>query len=131
MTGALSPVEGSLGGQPGTRVSEVDLDGGMFGDTGTLSFFLPDKVECRGQWSASAGNGLAVTRGRLLAKYGPIYFPGVTVPSPIAPYQRLGRAFIDCDGGRSLRLEFVTGVGTAHGWGIAQDNQGTIYRFTF
>jgi hypothetical protein len=38
---------------------------------------------------------------------------------------------MDCDGGRSLRLEFVTGVATAHGWGIAQDNQGTIYRFTF
>ena len=110
MTGAIARVE-----QNG-RGSEVDLEGGMFGDTGGLSFILPTSVRCRGRWSAASGNGLVVTRAELLSQYGPRYFPGSAVPAVADSYQRLGHAFIDCDGGRTLRLEFITGPGTAHGW---------------
>ena len=30
-----------------------------------------------------------------------------------------------------MQLEFVTGAGTAHGFGIAKDDEGNIYRFVF
>jgi hypothetical protein len=125
MTGAISRVEQN------DRESEVDLEGGMFGDTGRLSFILPTNLRCRGLWSASAGHGLVVTRAELLSQYGPRYFPGYAVPAGAGSDQRLGHAFIDCDGGRTMRLEFITGPGTPHGWGIGQDDEGTIYRFTF
>lgn len=131
MTGTLSPVEGPSGDDRRTRSFEVDLDGGLYGDTGALSFALSDGLGCRGRWSAAAGGGLEVTRGRLLAQYGSTYFPGAVVPRAPEPYQRLGHAFIECDGGRSMRLEFLTGPGSAHGWGIAQDDRGALYRFTF
>ncbi|PYR51079.1 MAG: hypothetical protein DMF89_07060 [Acidobacteria bacterium] len=77
------------------------------------------------------GIGLVVTRAELLSQDGPRYFPGSAVPAVADSYQRLGHAFIDCDGGRTLRLEFITGPGTAHGWRIGRDNEGSLYRFTF
>src|SRR5262245_55601091 len=57
MTGTLSRVEGPAdrGNGPGL---EVDLGGGIFGETGRLSFVLASSVTCRGQWSASAGNAV-------------------------------------------------------------------------
>jgi hypothetical protein len=125
MTGSIARVEQN------SRESEVDLEGGVFGDTGGLSFILPTSARCRGRWSAASGNRLVVTRAELLSRYGPRYFPGSAVPAVADSYQKLGHAFIDCDGGRSLRLEFITGPGTAHGWGIGQDNEGSLYRFTF
>lgn len=42
-----------------------------------------------------------------------------------------GYALATCSRGRTLQLEFVTGAGTAHGFGIAKDNEGNIFRFVF
>jgi hypothetical protein len=129
MTGWISRVEREPADEESNRGTEVDLDGGMFGETGRLSFAIAPHMTCRGQWSASTGNGLVVTRGRLLSQYGPQYFPGAGLPDAY-DHQKLGRAFIDCGRGRTMRLEFI-GPGGAHGWGIGQDNAGAIYRFTF
>lgn len=131
MTGTLSRVEGDSVNEKAFPSLEVDLAGGIFGDTGPLSFVLAPNVTCRGQWFATVDNAAMATRGRLLSQYGPQYFPGSALPAVADTYQRLGRAFIDCDGGRTMRLEFITGPGTPHGWGIAKDNHGAIYRFTF
>jgi hypothetical protein len=133
MTGWISRIEREPADEEDNRGIEVDLDGGMFGETGSLSFVIAPHSTCRGQWSAGSaatGNGLVVTRGRLLSQYGPRYFPGFAMPGADS-YQKLDHAFIDCGQGRTMRLEFVSGPGTTHGWGIGQDNDGALYRFAF
>lgn len=45
--------------------------------------------------------------------------------------QNPGQAIATCAKGRTLQLEFVTGAGTAHGYGIGKDNDGNIYRSVF
>jgi len=36
-----------------------------------------------------------------------------------------------CDSGRTFQIDFVTGAGTAHGFGIGKDSQADIYKFIF
>jgi hypothetical protein len=131
MTGTITAVAGPLSRQPSVPSLEVDLDGGLFGNTGNMSFTLLDGASCTGRWTSSSGPGLTVTAGRLLSRYGPRFVPGVAIPPALAPGQSMGHAFIECGTGRSIRLEFVTGPGTAHGWGIAEDNAENIFRFVF
>jgi len=131
MTGTITAVAGPLSQQPSASALEVDLEGGMFGNTGNLSFALPDGAVCRGRWTSSTGPALTVTSGHLLSGYGPRFVPGAAVPPALGPGQSMGQAFIDCGKGRSIRLEFVTGPGTVHGWGIGEDNAANIFRFVF
>lgn len=42
-----------------------------------------------------------------------------------------GQAMSFCPSGRSLEVEFVTGSGTANGYGIAKDSEGNIYKMLF
>jgi hypothetical protein len=53
------------------------------------------------------------------------------MPERLESWQQLGRADASCGNGRTLRFEFITGPGEAHGWGVAQDDRGTVYRFMF
>jgi hypothetical protein len=129
MTGWISRVtrESPEDETPG-QGSEVDLEGGMFGETGWLSFVMPQSRKCKGRWSATPVGGFVVTRGRLLFEYGPKYFPGMALPEAAGLKSKVGHAFVDCEGGRQLRIEFV---GDRHGWGIGLDDTGALYRFLF
>jgi hypothetical protein len=33
--------------------------------------------------------------------------------------------------GTSIEIEFLTGAGTAHGYGVAKDNHGNLFRVLF
>jgi hypothetical protein len=43
----------------------------------------------------------------------------------------MGHAFLECDKGRSIRIQFVTGPGGTHGWGIGEDNRENLFTFVF
>jgi len=64
-----------------------------------------------------------------MSQYGSAYLSGYSISTGSG--QNPGAALAVCSTGRSLQLEFVTGAGTAHGFGIGKDNEGNIYRFVF
>ena len=45
--------------------------------------------------------------------------------------QNPGAAILTCDRGRNFQIEFITGAGTATGFGFDNDNQGNVYRVLF
>ena len=134
MTGWLTAT-----GTPKRKAMEVDLNGGFYGDDGTMSFTMADGATCAGRWHAAFGTHTRVTSGEMLRTLGPRYMPRYrsptmpryTMPERLESWQQLGRAEASCSNGRTLRFEFVTGTGEAHGWGVAQDDRGAVYQFTF
>ncbi len=99
------------------------------GNGGNMTFTLPDASSCKGRWSSAAGADVSVTSGSLIGQYGSTYLSGVSVASGTG--QNPGQALATCTTGRTFQIEFVTGAGTAHGYGIGKDNEGNIYRFVF
>lgn len=65
----------------------------------------------------------------LLGQYGPTYVNGFSVSSGSG--QNPGQALATCEDGTTFQLEFVTGAGTTHGYGIAKDSKQNIYRYVF
>ena len=128
ITGTMIPVEGPLSKTRPVPVLQVAIDG-ILGNSGNLSFNMPGGERCTGKWSSAAGSGVSVNFGGLISKYGAVYGSGVTV-SP-GRGQNPGQALAVCDSGRTLQLEFVTGAGTASGYGFGKDNQENVYRFVF
>jgi hypothetical protein len=45
--------------------------------------------------------------------------------------QNPGRAIATCADGTRFDIEFVTGGGTANGFGFARDTRGNVYRVLF
>lgn len=118
---------------------EVELNGGFYGAEGALSFRLPDGTECAGRWRAAFGNEPAVTSGGMLRTLGPRVMPEYRdpqmpryqVPAPLEKWHQLGRADAACGNGRRMRFEFLSGPGESHGWGVASDDRGVLYRFLY
>jgi hypothetical protein len=128
MTATMIPVEGPLSQVRPAPVLQVRVDG-ILGNSGKLSFTMPDGEACNGRWASAAGAGVTVGSAGLLSQYGSMYVSGYSVSTGTG--QNPGQALALCSKGRTLQLEFVTGAGTAHGFGIGKDNEGNIYRFVF
>jgi hypothetical protein len=79
---------------------------------------MPDGDTCQGRWSSAAGAGITLASGSLLSQYGSTYISGFSLSTGRG--QNPGQALIVCGKGRTFQLEFVTGAGTAHGFGIGK-----------
>jgi len=122
VTATFFPVEGPL--LKTTPVSPLRVTiNGFQNNTGDLALSMPDGEDCKGQWSAAVSREAPVTSGSLFEKYGSNYGTATTVSR--------GAAVLTCSNGRNFQVEFVTGPGTAHGFGFAEDNRGNVYRVLF
>jgi hypothetical protein len=128
LTATLVPVDGPLSLLRPIPVFKVRVDG-ILGNSGNITFAMHDGDQCKGRWASAAGAGLTVSSGSLLSQYGSTYISGFSLST--GKGQNPGQAIIVCGKGRTLQLEFVTGAGTAHGFGIGKDNESNIYRFVF
>jgi len=127
-TATLFPVEGPL--SEAVPVPQIAATvNGILGNSGSLSLTMPDGESCTGQWSSAAGAGVSTTSGSLLGQYGSVYGTATTVSTGSG--QNPGAAILTCDKGRTIQVEFVTGAGTATGFGFAKDNRGNVYRVLF
>jgi len=128
MRATMIPVAGPLSQIRPTPVLSVHVDG-IQHNSGNLTFPMPDGDKCRGRWSSAAGAGITFGSASLLSQYGATYISGFSFSTGHG--QNPGRALVTCEKGRTLELEFVTGAGTAHGFGIGKDNDSNIYKFVF
>ena len=127
-TAMLMPVEGPMSQRVPVPVIEAKADG-ILGNSGNLTFVMPDGEGCRGRWASAAGSGLSFVSGSLMNQYGTTYLQGYSI-SP-GTGQNPGQALLTCDRGRTFQIEFITGAGTANGFGIGKDNEGNVYRMVF
>ena len=123
-TAMMMPVAGPLSERRPVPVLTVRIGG--TGYSGNLSFEMPDGDQCEGRWASAGGSGTTITTG-LLGEFGPIYLASMSVGEGQNP----GQALIACNTGRTMEIEFVTGAGTASGFGIGKDNEDNIYRLVF
>ena len=128
LTATMIPVEGPLSQLRPVPVIQAKADG-IMGNSGNITFTMPDGGTCKGRWSSAAGAGVTVGSAGLISQYGSTVLSGYSVSTGTG--QNPGQALAVCSTGRSVQLEFVTGAGTAHGFGIAKDNESNIYRFVF
>jgi hypothetical protein len=124
----MVPVSGPLSETRPVPVVKVRADG-IMGNSGSIAFVLPENDHCKGRWSSAAGQQVTVAGGSLISQYGAAYLSGYSTST--GGGQNPGRALAVCDSGRVLDLEFVTGAGSAHGFGIGKDNQASVCRFVF
>jgi hypothetical protein len=98
-------------------------------NTGKFEVVLPSGEKCSGQWSSAAG--IVVTTGSvsLFTQYGHIAGFGTAVSN--VPGTNKGQAISFCQSGTTLEAEFVTGSGTANGFGVAKDSDGNVYKMLF
>jgi hypothetical protein len=128
LTATMVPVSGPLSEQRPVPVVKVRADG-ILGNSGKITFVLPVDDPCEGRWSSAAGQDVTIAGGNLISQYGSAYLTGYSISTGRG--QNPGRALAVCKSGRVFDLEFVTGAGTAHGFGIGKDNQENIFRFVF
>jgi hypothetical protein len=127
-TVSLFPVDGPLSQKNPVPTIEAKADG-IMGNTGKIALTMPDGELCLGKWSSAAGAGVSVGTGSLIGTYGSTY--GVVTSVNTGTGQNPGQAFLTCNQGRTIQVEFITGAGTANGFGIAKDNQGNVYKVLF
>ena len=127
-TARLYPVEGPLSTQVPIPVVQASVNG-IMGNNGPITMMMPGGVNCVGEWSSAAASQVAYGSGSLLGTYGATYFSGVSI-SP-GRGQNPGRAIANCTDGNQIDVEFVTGAGTATGFGIARDKRGNVFRLLF
>jgi len=127
-TARLYPVEGPLSQQVPPPVLNATVNG-ITGNNGSLSLARSDGTVCSGEWSSAAGVQTTFGAGSLFSQYGAIYGSGYTVTQ--GGGQNPGRAVAMCSDGTRFDIEFVTGGGTANGFGFARDTRGNVYRVLF
>lgn len=127
-TARLYPVEGPLSQQVPLPVLNAKVNG-ITSNNGSLSLTRSDGTVCSGEWSSAAGVQTTFGAGSLFNQYGAIYGSGYTVTR--GGGQNPGRAVAMCPDGTRFDIEFVTGGGTANGFGFARDTAGNVYRVLF
>ena len=127
-TARLYPVEGPLSQQVPPPVLSATVNG-ITGNNGSLALTRADGSVCPGEWSSAAGVQTTFGAGSLFTQYGAIYGSGYSVTS--GGGQNPGRAIATCADGVRFDIEFVTGGGTANGFGFARDTSGNVYRVLF
>jgi hypothetical protein len=119
LTATMIPVAGPLATPPAPVLS-VHVDG-IMGNSGNLTFAMPNGESCKGRWSSAAGTGLSVGAGSLINQYGSTYLSGYSVSAGNG--HNPGQALASCTRDRTFQVEFITGAGTAHGFGIGKDSE--------
>ena len=127
-TARLYPVEGPLSKLIPNPVVQATIEG-IMGGNGPLKLTMPGGITCSGEWSSAAASQMSFGAGSLLGTYGATYFSGINL-SP-GKGQNPGRAIANCPDGNQIEVEFVTGAGTATGFGIARDRRGNVFRLLF
>lgn len=128
MVASLVPVEGPLSLLRPVPIYKIKAGGTMSGG-GKLSVIM-DKETCEGRW-ATASDGPAVTfaAGNLISQYGSAYLSGYSVSQ--GGGKSPGQGAMTCADGRVIQAEFLSSGSTGHGFGIAKDNQGNVYKLIF
>lgn len=127
-TARLYPVQGPASQAVPPSTIEATING-IMGNNGSLAFRLPDGSSCEGEWSSAAGVETTVTSMNLIGRYSTLFGTGVSTSS--GGGQNPGRAIALCSDGTRFDIEFVTGGGTANGFGFAEDTRGNVYRLLF
>jgi hypothetical protein len=120
----LYPVEGPLSEKKPLPVLRA-VARGITGNSGPITMSLPGGIACNGRWSSAAGAG--ITTGGLIGTHGSTV--GVAVSTGTG--QNPGQAVLVCDDGTTIEVEYITGAGTANGFGVAKDTNGNLYRVLF
>lgn len=120
----LYPVKGPSSAQVPITVIKAKAKGVM-GNSGKVSLTMPDGEVCKGRWSSTAGVKGSKNNVGLLVDYGQ--------ELGLSPRGNENRGYAMAVGnkGTSMEIEFLTGAGTAHGFGVAKDNKGNVYRVLF
>lgn len=121
-------VEGPLSQQvPVVEITGVA--GGISRGGGKLRASLPNGGTCTGRWAASGrSESITTTSGGLLGTYGSGYFTGTSIT--VDPRAIRCAGVLTCSDGRIMDMDFLAAPG-AHGFGLARDNQGNLYRLIF
>lgn len=127
-TARLYPVEGPLSTQAPIPVVVAKVEG-ITGNNGPISMTMPDGARCSGEWSSGAASQVSFAAGSLIGTYGSSYLSGVSISA--GKGQNPGRAIANCSDGNQIEVEFVTGAGTANGFGIARDRRANVFRVLF
>ena len=117
------PVEGPLSSQIPVRVIKAKATN-VISNSGKISLTLEDGEYCEGRWSSTAGHGSSNNRS-LLLDY------GQELGLSTRGNENRGYAMLLGTKGTIIDLEFINGAGTAHGFGIAKDNKGNIFKVLF
>ena len=120
----LYPVKGPASNKVPISVIRAKAKG-VLGNSGRIVLTMPDGEVCKGRWSSTAGVKGSKNNVGLLLDYGQ--------ELGLAPRGNENRvyAFLVGSKGTSMEVEFLTGAGTAHGFGVAKDNKGNVYRVLF
>lgn len=127
-TARMYPVQGPAAEAIPPQTIQARING-ITGNNGSLSFSLPDGSTCEGEWSSAAGVETTVTSVGLIGRYSSVFGTGVSTRS--GGGQNPGRAIAICSDGTRFDIEFITGGGTANGFGFAEDTRGSVYRVLF
>lgn len=120
----LYPVKGPLSSSVPVRVIKAKATN-VTSNSGKCYLTLPGGEYCEGRWSSTAGAHGSPNNYSLLLDYGQEL--GL---SPRGNENR-GYAMLLGTKGTSIEIEFLTGAGTAHGFGVAKDNKGNIFKVLF
>lgn len=120
----LYPVKGPLATKIPVRVIKAKATN-VTSNSGKCFLTMSDGEYCEGRWSSTAGVRKSINNYSLLLSYGQEL--GL---SPRGNENR-GYAMLLGNKGTSIEIEFLTGAGTAHGFGVAKDNKGNLYKVLF
>ena len=120
----LYPAKGPMSNQVPIKVIKAKATN-VTSNSGRCFLTLPDGEYCEGRWSSTAGVKGSPNNYSLILNYGQEL--GL---SPRGNENR-GYAMLLGSKGTSIEIEFLTGAGTAHGFGIAKDNRGNLFKVLF
>ena len=120
----LYPVKGPLATKIPVRMIKATATN-VTSNSGKCFLTMSDGEYCVGRWSSTAGVRKSTNNYSLLLSYGQEL--GL---SPRGNENR-GYAMLLGDKGTSIEIEFLTGAGTAHGFGVAKDNKGNLFKVLF
>ncbi len=120
----LFPTKGPLSEKIPVKVIKAKATN-VTSNSGKCFLTMSDGEYCSGRWSSTAGVKSSANNYSLLMNYGQEL--GL---SPRGNENR-GYAMLLGTKGTSIEIEFLTGAGTAHGFGVAKDNKGNIYKVLF
>ena len=120
----LYPIKGPLSTTIPIKVLRAKATN-VIGNSGKCFLTLSDGEKCTGRWSSTAGVRKSINNSGLLLSYGQ--------ELGLSPRGNENRGFAMLLGnkGTSIEIEFLNGAGTAHGFGVAKDNKGNIYKVLF
>jgi hypothetical protein len=127
-TANLYPVDGPLS-RSKTPVAITAKVGGITGNTGLFELTMANGAVCKGKWSSVAPTFVETSNVSLLTRYGSVIGSGTTSGNLAGANK--GQAYAICNDGNTINAEFLTGSGTANGYGVAVDKRGNVFKLIF